>query len=110
MSEERAENIYEFFISAYQGIASPSQLWEWEKKAADPLMSNLEVREKIMQRMMNNLKELKKNKKSKENDFKITHQEELLEKSYIECSKVIDEIRDRDGMTNTNAQEAGKNV
>lgn len=94
LSEERTQNVYEFFIDAYKGIASPSQLWEWTKKAADPLMSNLEVREKIIQRMMDNLKELKKNKKSKENDFKITHQEELLEKAVYEIEIVIDKIRE----------------
>ena len=93
MSEKTTQNIYEFFIDAYKGIASSSQIWEWTKKAADPLMAHLEVREKIVQRMMDNLKELKKNKKSKENDFKLSHQEELLKEAYLEYEKILNKLR-----------------
>lgn len=96
MSEKPTQNVYEFFIDAYKGIAPPSQILEWTKQAADPLMANLRVREKQMQRMMDNLKELKKNEKSKENYFKINHQEKLLEQASLECNKVIEKIRDVD--------------
>jgi len=96
MSEKTTQNIYEFFIDAYKGIASSSQIWEWTKKAADPLMAHLEVREKIVQRMMDNLKELKKNEKSKENDFKIAHQEELLEKAVYEMEMATDKVLQED--------------
>ena len=106
MSEKTTQNVYEFFIDVYKEIASTSQILEWKKQAADPLMANLRVREKQMQRMMNNLKELKKNEKSKENDFKITHQEELLEQACLECSKVIEKIRDADAKQ---SQETVKN-
>lgn len=85
MSENnKTENVYEFFLRIYDGIAPSCQIAKWRQNALNPSQACLDVNKEQLNRMKENLKELSYLLPTSETKQKIKHQLQIM------CSKTLD--------------------